>query len=94
MAKIIHTDSFLTGTGDKVRPAKSFIYELSIYKIYKDRVELIESKYYSSENRLSLRKVDKIIKGKNYSLGVYIDWIGAPVEYIKNNNLKLISKKK
>ena len=95
MAKNINTESYLSGTGSKLTVTNFFLYELSIYKIYKDRFECIDSKFYSTKKPLNIKKDIQIRKLKDYKIVIYIDWIGAPEEYIKNNNFKLsISKNK
>ena len=93
MGKNTVTENYLTGTGDKISPANSFLYEISYYKVYKDRFECIGSKYISSVNRLNIKKSCKIKKNKLCNLCVYIDWVGAPIEYIKEQNFELIIPK-
>lgn len=93
MAKNINTESFLSGSGNKLTITKYFLYELSIYKIYKDRVECINNKFYASNNFISIKKDTKIYSYKNFKIAIYIDWIGAPKDYIEENNFTLIIPK-
>lgn len=93
MAKNTHTDSYLSGTGSKISIMDSFVYELSVYKVFKDRAECLGSKYYSSPKELKIKKDCKIKKYKDFSICIYIDWIGAPKQYIVDNNLELIIPK-
>ena len=93
MAKNTHTDSYLTGTGSKISVADSFLYEVSVYKVYKDRFECLGSKYYSSNNYLNIKKSCKIKKYKDFNISIFVDWVGAPKEYIIENKFELIIPK-
>lgn len=93
MAKSTHTDNYLSGTGSKLSIMDSFVYELSVYKVFKDRAECLGSKYYSSPKELKIKKDSKVKKYKDFSICIYIDWIGAPKQYIIDNNLELIIPK-
>lgn len=67
-----------------------FGYEVSLYRIYKDRVELVGSRLYSSSKKLEILKEATYKREKDYILMKCIDWISAPKEYIEENNLNLI----
>lgn len=67
-----------------------FIYCSSIYKIYKKRVELISETYYALNKIIKLKKKDFYLKKKDYILYRFIDLVGAPLEYLLNNNYKKV----
>lgn len=84
MAKRIIQESYLSGT-ERIEITPYFLYEISEYYIYKDRVELINSEFKAYKHKLNLKKWCI----KNGNVVKYISWLGAPEEYIINNNLKL-----
>lgn len=85
MVKRTNQVSYLSGN-NAVSPALSFIYQISLCKIYKGRFELVGIKTYSSKEKLNIKKNAVYKREKDYILVKYIDWIGAPMEYILNNN--------
>lgn len=68
----------------------SFIYEISLYKIYKDRVELAGSQFYSANKKLSIKKETVYKKVKDCVFMKCIEWVAAPRDFIKENNLNAI----
>lgn len=65
----------------------TFIYELSAYAHYKDRVELLGSKFVSSNKPLKERI--QITKKIGYRIIKSIDLISAPLDYlIHHSNFK------
>lgn len=72
----------------KPDPAPYFGYEVSLYKLYKDRVELISSRSYSSPIKLNIKK-ETIYKrlNKECLLMKCIDFLYAPQNYINENYL-------
>ena len=81
--------SFRTESGDRVEPAKEYIYEISKYKIFRNehRVELIADEYVKSKKFIKFK--DKVIGKKKDPVFEYItvSLIGAPKEFIERNNL-------
>ena len=73
-----------------VQDTNSFVYCISVYKIFQKRAELVSEKYYSSKNVLKFKKKDLKLKKKDYILHRYVDLIGAPLEYLLNNNYKKV----
>lgn len=69
--------------------SNSFIYEISLYKIFKDRVELAGSQLYSSKEKLIISKDTLYTKEKDYILMKCIDWIAAPKNFIEENHLNI-----
>lgn len=70
--------------------ADSFIYEVSLYKIFKDRVELAGSQLYSSEEKLNIKKDTIYKRTMGFTLMKCIDWISAPKDFIEENHLNII----
>lgn len=68
----------------------SFVYEISLYKIFKDRVELAGSQLYSSPEKIKLKKETIYKRTKEYTLMKCIEWLAAPREFIIENNLNMI----
>jgi hypothetical protein len=64
--------------------SKVFVYELSAYAHYKDRIELLGSKFVTSSNPLKERI--QITKKIGYRIVKSIDLISAPLDYIINNS--------
>lgn len=88
MAKRIPPISYLSGSGDRLEIADYYIYEVSVYKLFKGRSECLGSKFYKSNVCLQNTKPKILKKTKTFILIKYIDWIGAPEIYIKKNYLK------
>ena len=67
-------------SGDvKVVVTDSFIYEVNLYRIFKDRAECVGSQHYSTEKPIGKFKECET-------------WIGAPMSYIESNGFKLYDK--
>lgn len=79
-----------TNTGYIVSPGSAFLYEVSIYKLYKNRAECWGSTFYKSNKPLIIKNKSIYFKKDNYTIGKFIDWLEAPIEFINNNNFKLI----
>lgn len=84
MAKRTLQKNFRSGLENNIEPAKYFVYEVIIYKLFKDRVELIGNKLYSFKKELHIKKHTKYYKTKDYILMKSIDLLYAPQEYIDN----------
>lgn len=68
--------------------SQSFIYELSAYNHYKDKVELLGSKFIKSDK--PLKESVSVTKKIGYRIVKSIDLVSAPLEYLINNNYKKI----
>ena len=79
-----------TAIGHFITEGDCFLYEIGIYKIWKNRAECIYSKFYKFDKPLNIKKKTIYLKNKDYTILKFIDWLQAPKEYIINNNLKLI----
>lgn len=73
----------------EVKVTSRFIYNVSVYKIWKNGASLIEEKYYSSSEPLKLNKISKILHKENYLIQRFVDLIGATEEYLINKGYKL-----
>lgn len=98
MAKPIPTTSYLTSDGSRIYPAPFFLYEVVTYKLYnskpyKGRAELIDSKFFKASKPLAMLGY-KAIKKPDYLLEQSVTWIGAPMEYILDNNLPIYDPKR
>lgn len=72
-----------------------FLYEVSVYKISKNTVSLLSSKFYKSEELLNI-KSDEIVleKNKDYSIVKSIDIIEVTESFKEKNNLHIYEPKK
>lgn len=61
-----------------------FVYEVTNYRIYKDRVELAGSKFFGSDRPLIVPPT-KYKRTKEFTLIKEIEWIAAPKEYLIKN---------
>lgn len=91
MAKRTIRPSYLSGT-ERIEIMPEFTYEIVVHRIYKDRVELVNNKFFSSPKKLTFKKDIVNIKKIDYTISKQIFWIGAPENYILSNNLKLYEK--
>lgn len=64
-----------------------FLYEVQLYKIYKDRIECSGNEFRISDKYISTKNV--YIKKEDYTLAKIITWLGAPLDYLQTNNYKL-----
>lgn len=75
--------------GDRIEISPSFIYEVCINKYWKCGFCVLGSKLYKS-NRLLRVKHKSIFKYyKNYVIEKEISLVGAPIGFIKENNLPI-----
>ena len=99
MVKPTPPTSYLTSDGSRIYPAQAFLYEVTTYKLYKPtksykgRAELINSKFFKSSKPLTMLGY-KIIRKPEYILEQTVVWLGAPIEYILDNNLPIFDPKK
>lgn len=89
MAKSTIEPSYRSGS-NRVVVGDSFIYEINLYKIYKDRAETIGSQFYSSPKPLQFKEC-KTVKNKDYILMKTMTWVAAPLDYLESNNFTLDS---
>lgn len=75
----------------KLTEYPKFLYEVSLYKIWKDRAECIDSQFYIADRPLEVKKETVSKKVKDYVLVKYITWLSAPLDYLLSNGFKLIT---
>ena len=85
----VTTVSYLNNLGERIEQAKTFIYEVSTYKHYKNRAECVNSKFIKSPTPIKIKASTISRKEKDYILTKDIVMIAAPIEYIKENRFKL-----
>lgn len=68
-----------------------FLYEVSLYKIWKDRAECIGYQFYASNTPLEIKKETISKKVEDYRLVKYITWLSAPLDYLVQNDYKLVT---
>lgn len=81
---------YLTHDGYPITVGEQFVYEVSIYKIYKKRVECIGLKKYYFDKPIKIKKHSVYIKRKDYTLCKFLDWLKAPIDYIIKQNFKIL----
>lgn len=75
----------------KLTEYPKFLYEVSLYKIWKDRVECVGSQFYIADKPLEIKKSTISKRVKDYLLVKYITWLSAPLDYLMQNNFKLVT---
>lgn len=101
MAKPTPPTSYLTSDGSRIYPAPVFLYEVTTYKLYnakqaapsKGRAELVNSKFFKASKPLTTLGY-RALKKQDYLLEQAVTWIGAPMQYILDNNLPIYDPKK
>lgn len=78
----------------RVEPMPYFLYEVGIYKITNDSACILGSKYFKSDKLLNLKSEVEQRKFSNYRLLKYVDLLGAPMEFIEENNLPIYELRK
>lgn len=75
----------------KLTEYPKFLYEVSLYKIWKDRAECIGSQFYVADTPLTIVKETISKKVEDYRLVKFITWLSAPLDYLMQNNFKLVT---
>jgi hypothetical protein len=71
----------------KVEILPYFLYEVTIYKIFKDRAVLLDSALYKACKLLSFKKEVKSKHYKNYSIVKTINLLGVTQDFVDENHL-------
>lgn len=74
--------------GKKLVKTPEFVYESILYLIYKDRVECIGNKFFSSKSELKYKDYEEKIINKTCKQVKYTEFIGAPEEYLNKNGYR------
>jgi len=80
-------DTFVAPNGDWITISDKFVYEISFYKILKNRLEYYGSKFLYLDYPLTIKRKSIYNYKENYIVGKFIDWLKAPKDYIINNKL-------
>lgn len=75
----------------KLTEYPKFLYEVSLYKIWKDRAECVGSQFYVADTPLAIKKETISKKVEDYRLVKFITWLSAPLDYLMQNNFKLVT---
>lgn len=92
MEKHIIPTSYRFGS-NRVEIMPYFLYEVSIYKITKNMVCLVDSCFYKSDKLLKIKKDTTIIKHLNYSIVRFINILGVTEEFVEDNLLPIYENK-
>lgn len=76
--------------GQQVGINDKFIYLSEIYQLWGWGAALLDSKYYSSDKPIKMKKGQNTLKKKGYSLCRFWELCFAPENYLINNGFKLI----
>ena len=79
---------------NRIEPMPYFLYEVSIYKLTKNMACILDSKFYKSDKLLKIKKDVEYKKVKDGSIVRYVDLLGAPMEFIQENNLPIYELRK
>lgn len=72
---------------NRIEPMSYFLYEVSLYKITENTANIIDSKYFKSNKFLEIKIECK--KFKNFLLIRYVNLLGAPIEFIRENDIPI-----
>lgn len=75
----------------KLTEYPKFLYEVSLYKVWKDRAECIDNQFYIADKPLEIKKETISKKIEDYILVKYITWLSAPLDYLVKNGFKLVT---
>lgn len=76
----------------KLTEYPKFLYEVSLYKIWKDRAECVGNQFYIANKPLDIGKDTVIKKVEDYKLVKYITWLSAPLDYMLDNGFTLYNE--
>ena len=68
--------------------ADGFVYEIILYLVYKDRIELFDSKYIISKQLIKIKECEIKAVNKEYKQMKCIQLIAAPEKYLNENGYK------
>lgn len=84
------TQTIYHSGGVKLTVGSTFIYEVQLYLIYKDRAECVGSKFYSSDKPLEAKESQFVRVSNEIICAKYITWLSAPLDYLTDNNFKVL----
>ena len=72
----------------------TFMYEVDLYYVSNNRANLLLSRVYTSDRELNVNEVEVVKRFKKFSIERFITLIGAPIAFIKENNLQIYEPNK
>lgn len=94
MAKPTEVSTSYRLQDNRVTITSFFLYEVSVYKIEPNCVSILGSKFYKSDSLLNIKKETTEKKFKNYSIVKFVDLLGVPESFVKENNLPIWEPKR
>lgn len=80
-------------SGDvKLTEYPTFLYEVQLYLIRKDGAECVGSKFYTTDKPIKVRESQFIKVDDEITCAKYITWLAAPLDYLMNNNFKVLER--
>ena len=70
-----------------------FLYEVSLYRTTPKRVNLLLSRYYTSDKLLNVKEVEVVKRFRAFNIERFITLLGAPISFIEENDLPLYELK-
>ena len=74
--------------------APTFMYEVDLYYISKNRANLLSSRAYTSDRELNVNEVEIVKRFKKFSIERFITLVGAPIAFIREKNLPIYEPNK
>ena len=80
--------------GHQIEILPTFLYEVSLYKIFPTSSTMLSSRYYTSNKIIKVEESKVVKRFKNFFIERFITLLGAPISFIKDNNLPIYELKK
>lgn len=80
--------------GETITVSPFFIYEVDLYRIAKNRANIISTRYYKSNKLLNIKDVEVVRRFDKFTIERYITLLSAPQSFIEENNLSLYTPKR
>jgi hypothetical protein len=86
MKELTHPILYLSGDGNAIKVSKKFIYNVEVYKVYKNGFNLVSNSYISinDNTNIKLRDISKSESGDTIIKS--LELISAPEEYLIQND--------
>lgn len=79
--------------GNPIEVLPTFLYEVSLYKIFPNSASLLSSRYYTSNKLLKIEETKVVKRFKNFFIERFTTLLGTPISFIKDNNLSIYESK-
>lgn len=80
--------------GQRITVDSHYIYEINVYRIAKNRANIILSRSYKSNKLLDVKEVEILREYDSFTIERFITLVSAPLSFIEENNLSLYIKPK